>query len=221
MTPKLNNNMIGQQAKQSATPAGGTSHKRAQLALNEFLKKEHNTSFDHAQPPRPPSTKHFMNSGHTFNENSKLGSKLNTKTHAQVANGINGPKIVTPKATMANDPEARSKLLGKLLQSAAHQNDHALNSSQLPNQSNTEQKVKPDSEMHKDCHIQLGGAFTKRLSKVHSQKDISNNQNIEEHRSAHKENAEDKEVNNSSFNGNRPAASKDTEKDSLGLLQAN
>jgi len=54
-------------------------------AMSEFLKKEHPNNMDGLQaPPRPPSTKHFnLNSGHTFNgEHSKLGSKLNTKTHA-------------------------------------------------------------------------------------------------------------------------------------------
>lgn len=59
---------------------------------------------------------------------------------------------------------------------------------------------------------------------MHSQQDIipsNSNQHADEQKSVKKENVEDREVNNSSFNGNRPAPSKDTEKDSLGLLQAN
>lgn len=170
--------------------------------MNELFKKEAGAAADgngSGGAPRLLSTKHVLNSGHSFNENNKLtNSRLNTKTNAQVTN----QKIVTPKATMANDPEARNKILEKLLQSAAHQNEQ-----------NTEQKGKPEVEVTKDHQIQLGGAFTKKLKQMHSQKDTDEHKDIDKQ--------EDNDA--TSFNGQRanPLKEADKDKDSLGLLQAN
>jgi hypothetical protein len=80
--------------------------------MNELFKKDPGAGDASGGAPRLLSTKHVLNSGHSFNENNKLtNSRLNTKTNAQVTN----QKIVTPKATMANDPDARNKILEKLL----------------------------------------------------------------------------------------------------------
>lgn len=84
--------------------------------MNELLKKEQQNQQDQNGGPRLLSTKHIVNSGHSFNEHTKLTqSRLNTKTNAQ----LTSQKIVTPRATSANDPEARKIILEKLLQSAA------------------------------------------------------------------------------------------------------
>lgn len=196
MTPKPHNS----QAKQSATPAGGTSQKHAFHAMSELFKKDPAAGDGSGGAPRLLSTKHILNSGHSFNENNKLtSSRLNTKTNAQVTN----QKIVTPKATMANDPDARNKILEKLLQSAAHLNEQ---------NNNTEQKGK-QSEVEVVNHqsIQLGGAFTKKLKQNNSSKDNEEAKDIDK-----------KEENDTtSFNGQGTSLQKeaDKEKESHGQLQ--
>jgi len=119
----------------STTPGGGRAQAVAK-AENEFQNGEQ------SQPPQ--SQRHFnLNSGHTFNGVYTLGSKLNTKTNAQLtANKANS--IITPKAnTAGNDPETHRKLLEKMQQDA-------------------EMKNLENNEGVACSLISLGGAFTKK-----------------------------------------------------------
>jgi len=55
-----------------------------------------------------------MNSNQTFN-GGNFGSKLNTKTNAQVVASKSGNLLITPKVnTMGTDPETHKKLLEKM-----------------------------------------------------------------------------------------------------------
>jgi hypothetical protein len=90
-----------------------------------------------------PSNRNYyqLNSGHTFNGGNTIGSKLNTKTNAQLT-AAKGSNIITPKVnTIGADPETHRKMLEKMLQEA---------------------ELNPDKDAGAGGNvISMGGAFTK------------------------------------------------------------
>lgn len=100
------------------------------------------------------SNRHFyLNSGNTFNGGNNIGSRLNTKTNAQLT-ANKGSNIITPKVnTIGADPETHRKMLEKMLQDAEMNQDK-------------------DAGVNGNV-ISMGGAFTK--NKKASERSGSNN----------------------------------------------